>query len=348
MNTLKELENIANDINVSSTAIRLRRQESNLEIIDQDVSGQDSCDLNNAILRSKLLNLIYKVYFDGSYKSSNGINKNIRQDLERIDGTGVDWGFYGQLDKCNERKVWYHPNFLVASGSGGDQLRVKYDGNTLTVSRKHHLHPMHSNAKVGDLVSVLLPNHYIKNEFYVSFNDTSDEFDHVQEESFARNSVYIYLNFRSSAAVDALGFFSRNLNKEKVLHSFQVLHNPLNYNRHYVAILRFDRSAYDITGFHIHNFYLEHSCLFENTVPILTKTIMPGVAISERPKEENSFGLNRCRILANAIADEFEHGNGTIESKMKFMIENLEKSQIDINKPYLNPGSGDSYKVFST
>lgn len=344
MNTLRELRNIANDINISSTAIRLRRQELSLEAFIQDASRKDSYD---AFLKSKLLNLIYRVYFDGSHKFSDGINKNTRQNLEELDSAGVDWGFYAQLDKCNKSKGWYHPNFLVISNPEGDQLKVKCDGNILTISRKYHLHPMHSNAKVGDLVSVLRPSHCIRNEFYVVFNDTSDEFNPTQEESFARNSVHAYLNFQSPVAINALGFFSRNLNKDNVLHSFQVLHNPANYNRHYVAILRFDRSAYDITGFYLHDFYLRYSRFFENTVPIFTKNIMPGVAVSERPKDENSFGLNRCRVLANAIADEFKHGNGTIESKMKFMIKNLEESKIDINKPYLNPNSEDSYKVFS-
>lgn len=347
MNTKKELESIASEIDISIEAIRLRGKEFSLKGTDRDASKKDLHDVDNVLLKSTLLELIYKIYFDGSHKFSNRIKNGVEQDLERIDSIGVDWEFYAQLDNCNNSRGWYHPDFLVISSLGDDRLKVKYDGNILTVSKKHHLHPMHANAKVGELVSILLPSHRIKNEFYVAFSDTSDEFDSIQEESFAKNSVYAYLNFQSSAAINALNFFSLNLNKEKILHSFQILHNPLNYNRRYVAILRFDRSAYDQISFYIHNFHLQHSCFFENTVPILTKTIMPGVAVSERPNDESSFGLNRCRIIANAIADEFRYGNGTIESKTKFIIKSLEESYVDVNKPYLNPNSEDIYKVFS-
>ncbi|MFN7937892.1 MAG: lanthionine synthetase LanC family protein [Bryobacteraceae bacterium] len=66
------------------------------------------------------------------------------------------------------------------------------------------------------------------------------------------------------------------------------------------------------------------------SAPLFTRPLSPGLAFAENPPGPDSFGMHRCRLLAEAI---LQHGG------------NLERCFLDaglsLEKPWLNPGSED-------
>ncbi len=79
-------------------------------------------------------------------------------------------------------------------------------------------------------------------------------------------------------------------------------------------------------------------------VPALTKRIAPGVGLAEDPEGGNdSFGMHRCRLLAEGLVRGWERGAESVEDRLAVVIETFEEAGIDPERPYLNPGSVDDY-----
>jgi HopA1 effector protein family len=76
--------------------------------------------------------------------------------------------------------------------------------------------------------------------------------------------------------------------------------------------------------------------------PLFTLAIYKGVGIAEDPETGESFGMNRCRILSEAIWD--THKRGLPKPDRAEAIEQyFKRNRVDLDRPYLKPGSADLY-----
>jgi HopA1 effector protein family len=314
--------------------------------IDIDRSSyQFGGDISIEAMKINSVNFAYKKYFEGSKKNDNDELVDLLTGLKKIATRGIDWKFYQQLCESNVSKGWYHPDFLITSILQDGKMEVKYDDNTLIISEEIHLDSKYYNSQIGDLVPVLSPPNRIKNEFYVAFNNTIEYYDPIKEEKFDNQSAYIYFNFSPLAAIKALQLLSCKLNQEQIIFNFQALHNPLKYDRYFVAMLKFDKDNYDLIRFYVSNFYKENSHLFNQAIPFFTKRLAPGVSFSERSNlrfdNQESFGINRCRLLIDAITSS---DNYSFKLKIKSICDYFDNLGLTIDKLYLNSDSEDIYK----
>ena len=70
--------------------------------------------------------------------------------------------------------------------------------------------------------------------------------------------------------------------------------------------------------------------------PLFTKQLAPGLGFAEDPGDGGSFGMHRCRLLAEAIWR---------EPSIDGIIGAFESNGISIDQPYLNTGSIDQYEL---
>ncbi|NET15569.1 MAG: hypothetical protein F6K08_23405, partial [Okeania sp. SIO1H6] len=57
-----------------------------------------------------------------------------------------------------------------------------------------------------------------------------------------------------------------------------------------------------------------------------------------------SFGMNRCQIIANGLLTAWQQGDNSTEGKIKAILEQFSLLGIDLQRPYLNANSEDIYR----
>ena len=112
-------------------------------------------------------------------------------------------------------------------------------------------------------------------------------------------------------------------------------------------MLYFDKSNYEVVHPVLERVYAEHQSDFQPQVPLFTKLIAPGLAIAEEPDqkfaEKESFGLNRCQIVANGLLEAWHKGDNSPESRMAAILQQFSSLDIELQRPYLNANSEDIY-----
>jgi hypothetical protein len=78
-------------------------------------------------------------------------------------------------------------------------------------------------------------------------------------------------------------------------------------------------------------------------VPLCSKRIAPGIGLAEEPLTGESFGMHRCRLIAEAIIYARQSGRATVEDGWQVLCEHFAERGQSVTQPWLNPGSIDTY-----
>ncbi len=93
--------------------------------------------------------------------------------------------------------------------------------------------------------------------------------------------------------------------------------------------------------------YTENKAHFQPQVPLFTKLLAPGLALAEEPihkfTDQESFGMNRCQIVANGLLETWHKGDNSPENRMNAILQHFSQLGIDWQHSYLNPNSEDIY-----
>ena len=74
-------------------------------------------------------------------------------------------------------------------------------------------------------------------------------------------------------------------------------------------------------------------------IPALTRRIAEGVAFAEDPGGGQSFGADRCRLVAEALVTAHEEGKTSVEARVGRVRERLRAAGTSLEAPYLGPDS---------
>ena len=75
-------------------------------------------------------------------------------------------------------------------------------------------------------------------------------------------------------------------------------------------------------------------------IPLFTKPLTPGIGLAESPGTGESFGMHRCRLVAEGIVEAWAAGR---QSLWESVERRFAAAGLSLDKPYLNPGSEDVY-----
>jgi len=75
--------------------------------------------------------------------------------------------------------------------------------------------------------------------------------------------------------------------------------------------------------------------------------LAPGLALAEEPDckfaAQESFGINRCQIVANGLLEAWHQGDNFPQRKMTSILQQFSLLEIDLQRAYLNGNSEDIY-----
>jgi hypothetical protein len=79
--------------------------------------------------------------------------------------------------------------------------------------------------------------------------------------------------------------------------------------------------------------------------PLFTKRLADGLALAEDPGDGTSFGMNRCRIVAESLWAMHQECLQTEDQRLARLTLEFRNRGLNLDLPYLNPGSADRYEL---
>lgn len=311
-------------------------------------------NLQDKYLSLQLRNFLYGIYYSGSLRSALALDKDsdglaLHQKLENNTFLGIDLEFFARLHESNNGEGYFVPGWRVLRQENDGSLAVKAGNMTLHIERKRHLQVTEQSATIGDLVAIWTPRNRVQNGFYVAVGNAGQE-NHGNRDGHSE-TARIYFNLSSEGAVAIMRCIARQLNKIQLPFTFKVLYNPSDYGRYDSGVLYFKKSNYEILRQLIQTIYKENQLYFQKQVPLFTKFLAPGLALAEEPNYkfsiQESFGMNRCKIVANGLLESWQKGDNSPKVRMTFILKHFALLGIDLQHSYLNANSKDIYTQLS-
>ena len=197
---------------------------------------------------------------------------------------------------------------------------------------------------VGMNVSIRIPKELldISPGFYMIFGNKSFDTKNQQILRF-------YWNMTSDGAATLIRNTTLILNKLDIPFNLKTLNNPNKYSRRVdTAVLYILKNDYKIARKYIEKIYSKVFVYLNQQTPVFTKQLAKGLGIAEDPGKKDSFGQHRCKILADGIISAYEERKKNLSDRIDVVIARFKKEGIDIEKPFLNPGSTDIYEFYSS
>jgi hypothetical protein len=348
----KTLQDICQNIQIDSDLRITHPDYQPWEILAEYLNRfqQMPTELVNKHLSIQLRDFIYGIYYSGLLRSILKLDRlEQQQKLENNTFLGIDIDFFEQLHTSNCGEGYFEPGWRIIRQENDGVLAVTTGKLTLHINRKLHLKSSDKAASVGDIVSIRTPRNRIQKGFYVAVGNAGLENYNKQDSQV--EVVRIYFNIHAQSAVNIVKSITRQLNKIEVPFTFKTLYNPADYKRYDSGVLYFEKSNYNDIFPVIQTIYRENRSNFKPEVPLFTKFLAPGLALAEEPNYKffgrESFGMNRCQIIANSLLETWRKGDNSPDTRMKAIHQNFLLLNIDLQSCYLNPHSEDIYTSLS-
>ncbi len=236
-------------------------------------------------------------------------------------------------------KVYHIANDGRAFVQKADRTRVVVPG---TFYSPKMLMP---SLKIGDEVGVRVfasTAQEIETFFHSFGSYLSDQFDEFTKLRF-------YFHVKAASAESLLAQLSTILNRYRIPFHFKTLGNSEAYTRADAAVLYVAKRYMQIVAALIPDIVVGSGASLGKEIPMFTKWIMPGVGMAEEVSDEESFGMHRSRLVAEALVYAWTCGHQDQEQKMEAIAQSFAEKGICLEQPYLNPQSidllGDSESV---
>ncbi|MGM3308785.1 T3SS effector HopA1 family protein [Anabaena sp. WFMT] len=305
-------------------------------------------EMQQKYLSLQLRSFLYGIYYNGSMRSALAMDREENTfplDLENNTFLGIDMGFYEQLHDSNCGEGYFDSGWSVIREETDGSLAVNKGGLRLHIQRDKHLKTTEKAAVLGDIVAIRMPKNRVQNGFYMAVSNQG--FSHLENAKNNSVTVRIYFNLTPEGTSAVMRSLTKRLNELAISFSFKVLYNPKDYGRYDSGVLYFDKNDYEVVKEVLQVVYSENKLHFQTEVPLFTMQLAPGLGLAEEPDQkfvaQESFGMNRCQIVANGLLEAWYQGDNSPEVKMQFILGHFSLLGIDVQRTYLNANSEDIY-----
>jgi hypothetical protein len=195
--------------------------------------------------------------------------------------------------------------------------------------------------QVGDsvILRVHRESHTLQPSFYFMFSETlTDVWD---EHSLIR----FYFHCMPRAVEQLIEYMTLELNHYLIPFRMKALSDATLYTRTDAMVLYCAKRYFDIVYRILLLLPESISSTLETSVPLFTKPLLPGVGLAEDPNTGESFGMHRCRLVAEGIVDAWLLGHQSIAARQRAVVARFAMNGFQVDAPYLNPGSRNLFTV---
>ena len=255
-----------------------------------------------------------------------------------------DSGFLQALSAANTSTARWDPGWQIYRIEPSGQIQAHKFGKTRLVwSGEFASYDGSGMApKPGASISIFLAKESMTLQpgFYFVFGEM------VLGQKYDQNMIRFYWNIRDDGAIDLVREITQTLNHFQVPFSFKCLSNRASYFRTDAAVLFVGKRYHRITAELLIDVYPRVKKHLKPETPLFTKRLAPGLALAEEPGNGESFGMNRCRLLAEGIWNAYAlQGLQSAQARLQAVTEQFGNYGIAIDRPYLNAGSVHRYEL---
>jgi len=228
---------------------------------------------------------------------------------------------------------------------------TRVDSDTFVVARnglslkaeKAKVAPLNGgNLSAGATVSVRFVHELVgfSPGFYMAVGDQP-----LQESG---GVLRVYFNMHATAAAPVMKMTTGLLNKAEVGFKFKVLNDDTRFDRCDSAVLYINVADFGRARPLLRDVNRRYAALFGQRTPAFTEVLARGVGLAESPPSKGphgieSFGMNRCRLVAEGLIEAYERKIWALDERLKIVIERFVREGLSLERPYLNPGSSYDY-----
>ncbi len=283
-----------------------------------------------AYLRDRLRDHLYGSF----YCTGRAVPRDFNRASARPHGASA---FIDSLSRANHGTGSREAGWRVVGTEGDGRIVVRRHGLSLWMGP----HEVHGETATGSEVSVKMPSELLRLSpgFYMALGN--EELN--GEEPVVRH--YWHLSSSGGAALVAAG--TRLLNDAGLPFRLKVLIDPGLYTRCDAGVLYTPkRLSGEVAGLlpSLRAAVAEH---LRAGTPALTKPLGEGLGLAEDPPGGDSFGMDRCGLLAEAMVGCAELGLQTNEERLALVERTFDERGVDLDRPYLNADSADRYEPVS-
>jgi hypothetical protein len=213
------------------------------------------------------------------------------------------------------------------------------NGLSLFVERETCRQPDGGPIEPGAGVRLRLPKELlgISPGYYFALSDREDpSHEHTRQ-------VRVYWNLRAEGAEVFLHAATSRLNEARLFFKLKVLNDPTSYIRCDAGVVYVSQDDFPAVGGVLSRVYGEVSRYLKPGVPAFTKPLAAGVGLAEDPGQGESFGQNRCRLLAEGLIRAHEQRVRSLDARFQVVMDCYRAAGVRLDRPYLNPDSAGDY-----
>jgi hypothetical protein len=253
---------------------------------------------------------------------------------------GPDPAFVTALSGANTSTAGWGGGWRVVDVAHADGAIVaERDGLRLRMDASDYLPAGDGPPAPRALVRARLPKELraASPGYYVAFGDTAGATGSAVE-------VRVYFNLTHAGAVPLLAAATRLLNEQQIAFSLKLVNHPGRYFRCDAGVLYLDAGDFAAARSALRALVTACSPYLHAETPALTKPLTRGVGIGEHRSELGaSFGIGRCRLIAEAIADAHEQRLTALEARVDVVVQRFALHDMDLDAPYLLSRARDDY-----
>ena len=191
--------------------------------------------------------------------------------------------------------------------------------------------------QIGTSVRLHAPRESLDSQpsYYFAFGETLDEL--AEQLSLVR----FYFHCGPESVVLLLAEITSALNRFQVPFRLKALNRPALYGRTDAMVLYVGAQHFCITA-RIVGLVRERVALAPS-VPLFAKRLWPGIGVAVEPGTGESFGLHRCRLVAEGIVDAWREGKGDVTARFEAVAARFAGADLDLARPYLGPDGVDLF-----
>jgi len=158
-------------------------------------------------------------------------------------------------------------------------------------------------------------------------------------------TLRLYFHAAQESAVPVFEILTAGLNALEVPFTLKSMLRPEDADRADATLLYLPARRFPaVAGALRRSSPLLRACLMP-AVPLFTKRLAPGIGLAESPGNGESFGMHRCRLVAEGVVESWSAGRRDAESLRESVERRFAADGLALDRPYLNPGSEDVYRL---
>ncbi|MFZ6708766.1 T3SS effector HopA1 family protein [Undibacterium sp. TC9W] len=169
--------------------------------------------------------------------------------------------------------------------------------------------------------------------FYYAFgSNLSDQFDDYE-------LIRFYFNVPAPAAAELLYGLTAQLNRYALPFRYKTLVDASAYRRADAAVLYIAKRHYAMVAALMQDLHASLGSKLRAATPMFCKSLMSGIGVAEEPGTGESFGMHRCRLVAEGMVDAWLAGSQSVSARADAVQKRFATNGIDMRTPYLNRNS---------